>query len=192
MQPPRAEIARERRRQIQVRKAFTTGLDPQTRWDGHERTPFYLACADYLVFSMDRLHEQDQLIHDLLRERIPPEEREAHERLAALDERQRRSRELLGSFREAAGALAAARDAGLAAFEEEARAFIAAFGTLLQPRKNPFFRHTDRLFDDADWARIAGVTPESFAEEARLFARVRETAPAGADPDQFTAEHLPG
>ena len=60
------------------------------------------------------------------------------------------------------------------------------------PRKNPFFRHTDHLFDDADWTRVAGVTPASLAEEARLFAGVQRTAPAGIDPDSFTAEHLPG
>lgn len=191
MQKPRAEIARERRRQMQIRKAFAAGLDPQAAWQGRDRAAFYLACADYLLLSMDRLHEQDQIIHDLLGERIPAAEGEAHERLRVLNERQDRSRELLDTFRRAAGALAASRGEGIAAFEKEARDFSAAFGSLLQPRKNPFFRHTDVLFDDADWERIAGVTPASIEEEERLFIRVQKTAPAGVDPAEFSAEHLP-
>lgn len=176
---------------MQIRKAFAAGLDPQAAWQGRDRAAFYLACADYLLLSMDRLHEQDQIIHDLLGERIPAAEGEAHERLRVLNERQDRSRELLDTFRRAAGALAASRGEGIAAFEKEARDFSAAFGSLLQPRKNPFFRHTDVLFDDADWERIAGVTPASIEEEERLFIRVQKTAPAGVDPAEFSAEHLP-
>jgi len=80
MQPPRAEIARERRRQIQVRKSFSAGLDPAAPWGAGDPEAFYLACSDYLLSSMDRLHDQDQMIHDLLRERIDPAEREAHAR----------------------------------------------------------------------------------------------------------------
>ena len=65
---------------------------------GPDLSAFYLACADYLVWSMDRLHEQDQIIHDLLGERISATEKEAHERLAVLNARQRSSRELMAGF----------------------------------------------------------------------------------------------
>ncbi len=187
----RQEIARERRRQIQVRKAFQAGLDA-TDWEDAAAARFYLACADYLKWSMDRLHRQDQRIHDLLRDRIPPEEKEAHERLAVLDERQERSRALMRDFEAAAEALRSAGAGGIGAFEEAAREFTAAFGSLLQARKNPFFRHTDRLFNDADWEEIAGVTAQSLADEQRLFTSVQRSAPAGVDPEKFTAEHLPG
>jgi hypothetical protein len=177
---------------MQVRKAFAAGLDEAAAWNGREPACFHLACADYLLFSMDRLHDQDQLIHDLLRERISTDESEAHERLGVLNERQNRSRALLSAFRAAVAALRTSGGKAVPAFVAQAREFMSAFGTLLQPRKNPFFRHTDRLFGDADWARIAGVTPQSVAEENRLFARVQQTAPAGVDPDEFTAEHIPG
>jgi hypothetical protein len=176
---------------MQVRKAFSAGLGPGAQWQGRDPAEFHLACADYLLFSMDRLHDQDQQIHDRLKARIPPAEREAHERLEALDRRQDRSRELLAGLRRAAQALRSSGGRSVAAFESEARTFIDAFGTLLQPRKNPFSRHTDQLFTDADWAGIAGVTTQSLAEEERLFAGVRLAAPVGADPDGFTAEHLP-
>ena len=187
----RAEIARERRRQIQVRKAFEAGL-AAVAWNGREPAAFYLACADYLAWSMNRLHEQDQIIHDLLAERIPAAEKDAHERLAVLQGRQQRSRALVATFSQAAAALRRSGRADVQAFEAAARAFTETFKTLLQPRKNPFFRYTDELFDDADWERIAGVTAASLAEEHELFAAVQGTTPPGVDPDKFTAEHMPG
>ncbi len=192
MLTPRTEIARERRRQIQIRKAFEAGLDAAAAWNGRDPATFYLACADYLLFSMERLHDQDQLIHDLLSERIPAEESQAHDRLGVLNDRQERSRRLLETFGRAAEALRASNGKAVPAFEAAAREFTAAFATLLQPRKNPFHRHTDQLFADADWERIAGVTPLSLAGENRLFARVQGSAPSGVDPDKFTAEHMPG
>jgi hypothetical protein len=185
----RQDIAYERRRQIQVRKALDAGLGKQQR-AGRGPADFYLACVDYLDWSMDRLHRQDQAIHDLLRARIPANDSEAHEQLAALSERQDRSRALVARFHEAASALRAAGGQAVAAFEAEARAYMEAFGSLLQARRNPFFRHTDRLFTDADWDRIAGVTAQSRAEEQRLFEAVRSAAPPGADPAAFVAEHL--
>ncbi len=187
----RAEIARERRRQMQVRKAFEAGIAAQ-KPGGPDPTAFYLACADYLEWSMDRLHEQDQIIHDLLGERIPGSEKDAHERLAVLNDRQRSSRELMAGFVRDAARLRAAGRAGVPAFEAAAEEFATTFKSLLQPRKNPFFRHTDVLFEDADWERIAGVSPASIAEENELFDAVKKNAPPGADPDTFTAEHMPG
>lgn len=175
-----------------MRKAFEAGLALATATPGQDLAGFYLACGDYLAFSMDRLHDQDQLIHDLLGERIPASEAGAHRDLATLNERQARSRALVAEF---AGALVRLRRAGpegVRAFEDHARQFAATFTSLLQPRKNPFFRHTDVLFSPVDWARIAGVTDMSLATEQRLFLAVQRTAPAGIDPEHYTAEHLPG
>lgn len=191
MQSPRAEIARERRRQLQVRKAFSAGLEAAAPWGARDPGPFYLACSDYLAFSMDRLHEQDQVIHDLLRERIDPAEHDVLARLAVLDGRQANSRQLLDSLRATAARLRTAGGEGRAEFEERARGISAAFDALLEPRRNPFFRHTDSLFADGDWVRIADVTPASILREHALFDRVRATAPPGADPEGFTAVHLP-
>lgn len=187
---PRAEIARERRRQMQVRQAFDAGLALTPRPD-HNLADFYLACADYIGWSMDRLHAQDQIIHDLLKARIPAPDRDAHERLDALNERQNKSRVLVETFRKGAAALRKAGSAGLAAFERAGREFSETFKGLLAPRKNPFFRYTDELFTDADWVRIAGVTEASLAGEERLFQAVQQTAPPGIDPAQYKAEHLP-
>lgn len=174
---------------MQVRQALDAGL----ALDGAAEcslVPFYLACAQYIVASMARLHAQDQLIHDLLVARIPAADADAHGRLAALDERQRQSRQLVATLEQAAEALRARGAEGLATFCAAARRFSAAINALLAPRRNPFFRYTDALFDAGDWARIASVTAESLANEERLFHAVQRTAPPGADPDQFTAVHL--
>lgn len=177
---------------MQVRRAFETGLGDGPAWSDRQPHEFYLACADYLLFSMERLHSQDQLIHDLLRERIAPSESDAHERLRTLDERQGRSRALLESFRGAVTRLRASGGRAVEEFRRGARQFTEEFRALLQPRRNPFFRHTDELFGEADWVLVAGVTAASVAREEELFARVRAAAPPGADPEGFTAEHLPG
>ena len=77
------------------------------------------------------------------------------------------------------------------AFEHAVRDFAATFATLMLPRKNPFFRQTDALFDDTDWTGIAGVTAASTAAEERLFGDVQRAVPPGMDPAGYTAEHMP-
>lgn len=185
MSDPRAEIARERRRYIQVRKAFEAGLS-SSQDVGPE---FYLACAAYMIFSMDRLHDQDQEIHDRLEARILAEDIEAHERLAELQKRQQQSRNLMTRFADSMEKLRGAGSGGLKTFEKEARDFTATFNSLMAPRKNPFHAHTDRLFSDSDWEIIAGVTDRSRATEGQLFDAVRRAAPPGINPEEMTVEH---
>lgn len=185
MSKPRAEIARERRRFIQVRKAFEAGLT-SAKDVGPD---FYLACAAYMVFSMGRLHEQDQQIHDRLATRIPSEERDAHERLAELQERQQKSRQLMARFADSMQKLRDAGIGGLPYFEERAREFTAKFNSLMAPRKNPFHAHTDRLFTDSDWEEIAGVTEQSLTTEKKLYEAVRRASPSDIKPEEMTVEH---
>ena len=188
MSNPRAEIARERRRQVQVRKAFEAALARKDSEDP-EFTDFYLACAEYIVFSMDRLHDQDQVIHDLLKERIPATDTDAHQRLAVLNERQGKSRALMKTFRQGMERLKQAGQAGIQIFTDGAKKFVENFTALLAPKKNPFHKHTDELFTDSDWIVIAGVTDDSLAREEALFIAVQKSAPGGIDPDQMTVEH---
>lgn len=174
---------------MQVRKAFDAGLALDGGYDP-VLLPFLEACADYLIASMDRLHAQDQLIHDLLLARIPAAETDAHERLAALNERQRQSRALVATFARATGDLHRMGASALGSFVPAACQFADGFRSLMAPRRNPFFRHTDALFTDEDWVRIAGVSDESLRAEERLFCAIQSSAPDGCDPALFTAEHL--
>ena len=186
---PLAEIGRERRRQIQVRKLFEAVLaDPQAAQSA-DLTEFYIACGDYMLWSMDRLHDQDQLIHDFLKQRIPADDTDAHQRLQELDERQDRSRVLMEEFRAGLEKLRAAGRKGLETFEAGAKRFVEKFNSLLAPRKNPFHKHTEQLFTDEDWVVIAAVTDDSLATEEALFVAVRRTAPDGFDPDRISVEH---
>lgn len=173
---------------MQVRQVFVDGLE---RGAGGEagREAFYRACAAYICFSMDRLHGQDQIIHDLLCVRVPETDKRAHERLAELERRQSRSRLMVERLRDGLRALERDWPAGCSKFEATARRFTDTFQSLLEARKNPFAKYTDELFDEADWARIAGVTADSLAVEQRLYSAVQKTAPAGRDPAEVTVEH---
>lgn len=192
MSNPRADIGHERRRQIQVRKALEAVLSQADRAGHHDLAEFYLACGDYLVWSMDRLHDQDQLIHDLLRERLPAGEQDARKALASLGIRQQQSRDLVRVFRNAVERLRCQGRRGMGAFETAARRFTKTFTELLAPRRNPFEKHTDQLFQPRDWVAIAWVSDGSRHSEHTLFVAVQTYAPEGIDPAEFPAEHLPG
>jgi len=187
----RQEIARERRRQIQIRKAFEAalGLNDEQRTG---LTVFFIACGEYLVYSMDRLHAQDQIIHDLLAASVPAEDKDAHEGLAALNARQDASRIVVDTFRSAVEELKISDVAGRSVFELAAKEFVDAFNSIMAPRRNPFYQYTDSLFVDEDWIRIADVSKEYHSTEGRLFVDVKENAPDGIDPEQYKIEHPPG
>ncbi len=184
---PLAQIGSERRNQIQVRKAFQGGLEFDSGTAGTLRD-FFLTCGDYMVFTMARLHDQDQWIHDLVKERVP-EDDPVHEQLAALNERQNNSRAATDRFERAWDAYRAGGDD--VAFLDAAKAFVGIFGTMLLARKNPFSPYTDKLFTEEDWVKVVGATEESLAKEKDLYQRIQSLAPEGLDPAGFTAEHRP-
>jgi hypothetical protein len=182
MADPRAAIGRERRRQIQIRRAFEAGLEPGSA-SGIDLTDFYLMCAAYVVFSLDRLHFQDQMIHDFLVERIPESDAQAHNRLVALDERQRSSRVLVEELQLATDALQVAGPDGCPAFETAAKHFNETFAGMMEARRNPFESYTNELFSDDDWVQIAGSSDEADTAEGNLYNAVVRTAPAGINPE---------
>lgn len=173
---------------MQVRRAFVAGMHGTGEGTGRQPADFYRACAEYLGFSMGRLYAQDGLIHDLLSQRIPASDTNAHAELAVLAGEQRQGRAMVEKLGRAALGLGEGSGA-MPAFEAAAREFAAGLGSSMRSRRNPFSSYTDKLFDEADWTRIAGVTPDSIAEEGRLFAAVRRAAPAGLDPEGFGAGH---
>jgi hypothetical protein len=135
---------------------------------------------------MDRLHFQDQLIHDLLKDRISAQDQDAHRRLDELNERQGKSRALVEKFQHAARALTEDGHDGRETFDNAAVEFTDAFTSLMAPRKNPFQSYTDELFTDEDWSQIAGVTDKSQLVERDLFAAVKICAPHDINPDTIS------
>ena len=140
------------------------------------------------MFTMARLHDQDQWIHDLVKQRVPADD-PVHELLAALDQRQDMSRAATDKFERALEVYRGGGDQ--AAFEAAAKDFVGIFGTMLQARKNPFEAYTSKLFSEEDWIKVVGATPEALAKEKDLYERVQRLAPKDLDPAGFTAEHLP-
>ncbi len=186
----RQDIAWERRRQLQVRQALAAGLaGPRVAEDARVR--FLLACADYLIFAMDRLHVQDQALGVLLRERLAPDDTEPLRLLGAVNERLAMSRELVEWLRWAAGELRRDGPVALAVCEAGARRFTADFQGPAAAHRNPMAAWTTRLVTETDWMAIAGTTAASRAREAELYAAVQATAPAGADPETFAAGSQP-
>jgi len=187
---PLAHIGFERRRQIQVRKAFEQGLVLDADQDGGVDR-FLLACAKYLVVSLDRLDKQDQMISDFLRERAAEGNAELTQQLDTLDERQVKCRAMMARFDNAQQTFRHDPREGGSAFRDRAADFVAEFNGMMAPRKNPLSPYTDKHFDMNDWAQIADWSDQAEAQEADLFAAVEREAPDGLDPNGFTAEHLP-
>jgi hypothetical protein len=187
---PAGRIGIERQRQIQVRKAFTEVLE-RGAGKGEDLTEFYEHCGDYMVFTMDRLHWQDQVIHDLLKERVPADVTDIHDALDKLQVRQGKSRDITEKFQKAIEALKKVGRDGCKAYEAKAKDFIGMFGTLLQSRKNPFYKYTDELFSVEDWEHVVDATPQAVAREDELYTLIQKTAPAGIDPASYPAEPAP-
>ncbi len=187
---PRAHIGFERRRQIQIRKSFTGGLELASQAD-RDLTEFLTLCGEYMVMSLVRLDEQDQKISDLLKDRVPKEDKDLHERLRVLDERQEKCRSMTNRFAEAVKRLKEKGREGVSAFLKDARDFIAEFTGLLAPRKNPLEAYTEKHFTEEDWEYIADRNEAAVAMEEELYVRIQALAPEGLDPAGFTAEHKP-
>lgn len=186
MSGARQQIARERRRQMQVRQALVAGLAQPPATEA-ARARFLLACADYLLFAMDRLYVQDQGIDSRLRQYLPPDDAAARRLLDDVAARLAASRGAVEELRQLAGRLRGAGLQALPEFEAGIRRFTAGFEGQLRAHRNPMAEYTDRFLGEADWAGIAAVSAASESREAALFAEVRAAAPPGADPETFTS-----
>lgn len=184
---PRAFLGVERRRQMQVRGALNAAL---AKPDLNDTTlaPFLLACAEYLIVSLQRLDFQDMAISDRLIGRVPKDNREVHDGLAALSDRQAKARAATDGFAKEVQAFKSGKSTA-PQFVGSVRAFAALIQVMMQPRRNPYEKYTNELFTDADWVAIGNVTPQVIAAETHMFARVRETAPPGIDPDAMPVLH---
>ena len=185
---PLAELGRERRRQMQVRQSLQGALEQSARED--DRLAQLLeACADYMVVSMGRLDLTDMNIHDLLRERVPPDNAQVREGLEILGDRQERARAATAVLAEALRAYRGGNRANFAAFDQAIRHFYRIVSEMMAPRKNPYAKYTDELFSSDDWAHIAQANEETIATEHRLFDALSAAAPDDLKPESFSGRH---
>lgn len=179
-------VQRERQRLGQVRKAFAAAIDQQQ--NGKDAgIEFFSACVDYIRASMDRLHAQDQRIHDLLLPHVKASDATMVATLENLNSRLARSRVALNELTAARDAYRSKGKAGWADFKAAIDTFMDIYFNVLMKGQHSTLDFQKQVFSDKDWGYTAGVTEEALTKEATLFAEVRKYAPQGADPASFQA-----
>jgi len=173
----RERVAGERRRLKSVREALTAAV---TRKSGGDATfaPFYVAVSDYMEASMGRLHAQDVKMGNMIREKLGKLDANAEKALSELDER------LAGNQKRLHAMVAAKQQLVNDASAEAVERFEAAAAAYTQYIVSNMGHHggtTDlagRLFSQADWEYMAGVTEEETRKEQQQFERVFKALPA--------------
>ncbi len=179
----RIQTSRERMRLSQVRKAFEAGV--RQRDDGTDvPAEFFAACVAYIKTSMDRLHAQDQRIHDFLLPHVKDGDGHA-ETLENLNMRLARSREALADLVKASESFMAASGSDWETFKSAVSDFMEVYFKILLSGQHSTLTLQEEVFDEATWDEVAGVTPESLATEEQLYSKVQSLAPDGADPASF-------
>ena len=181
------QLRQERRRKLQVRESFIRGLQ---YFRSHPSDPlsFYLAGATYLATGQRRLIDQDRRLVEILAPRVPGAERDDHQAIEALRSRLDLANRSLGEFEKALEDFRRAGRPGRAGFEAAADRFLDVLVNVLGARSHSLRHLTTTLLKEEDWARIAGITPQSLAAEEERFAAVARAAPKGLDPAGMSAE----
>ncbi|MCB2106778.1 MAG: hypothetical protein KDE14_03705 [Rhodobacteraceae bacterium] len=192
MEPNAQEyVQRERRRLGQVRKSYEAGVAAR---DGGASVSveFFSACVDYIRASMDRLHRQDQHIHDLLKPHLKSGDKERAATLENLNMRLARSRTALADLVTARDAFRGAQtftggDTGWSEFKNAIAAFMEVYFNVLMKGQHSTLEFQHEVFKPGDWGDVAGINEAALLVEATTFAQVRKFAPANADPATFKA-----
>lgn len=187
----RVQTSTERRRLAQIRKAFDAGVKQK---DEGKDIPvaFFDACVAYIKASMDRLHAQDQRIHDFLKPNVPDGNEHA-DVLSNLNMRLAKSRDALDALVTSMAAYSAVGDDGWTDFKAAVDQFMEVYMKILLSSHHSTMTLQEEVFDEAIWDQVAGVTPDSLALEKQLYAAVQDIAPEGTDPASFVgARPAPG
>lgn len=171
----RERIANERRRLREVRLRMVAAIEEQAKGD-EAYVPFYVAAADYIDATMQRLHEQDMKMRDMIVEKIEKMDEGVEKALSELDERLEGARAQLQPFLEARDALREAGVEALEKFEQIAK----QYSDFIVANMGHHGATTDlaaKLFSPADWEYMAGITKEQQKQDEDLFKRVVETSP---------------
>jgi hypothetical protein len=180
----KAVMQRERMRLGQVRKSFAAGVEQLSAGNAVE-LEFLAVCVDYIKASMDRLHAQDQRIHDILHPHLKADDAQGHAILENLNMRLAKSREALVKLVNARDSYRAMPTTNTAHFKTTVDAFMDVYFNILLKGQHSTLEMQSKVFDHMTWNTVAGVTQDSRVTEASLFAAVKKYAPLGADPESF-------
>jgi hypothetical protein len=172
----RERVAGERRRLKSVREALTTAV-ARTSGGDPAFVPFYVAAAEYIEASMDRLHAQDVKMGDMIRAKLGTIDPVSAKGLAELDERLAGNQRHLQELMAARAALGASGTAAIGRFEQVAGAYTHYIVTNMG-HHGATTDLAGRLFTTADWDYMAGVTEADTQREQALYERVFGALPA--------------
>jgi len=172
-------IAAERRRLREVREMLTlsTGLGAG---EDADFVPFYIAVSDYFAATMDRLHEQDIRLGDMLRDKADMSVAANQTALQELDERLTGNQQHLQAMLSARDSLLEHGTAALKEFEQAGAAYAGFIVSNMghHPGTTDLAR---QLFTEDDWIAMADSRPEQQAEEQRLYDAVATARPQALD-----------
>jgi len=168
-------IGNERRRLRLVRMKMIAAIEAQANGDA-SYVPFYIAAADYIDTTMQRLHDQDIKMRNMIVEKVGEVDDKVEKALAELDARLAGAQAQLKPFLAARDELKEKGAAALAAFEKVGR----TYSDFVVANMGHHGGSTDlaaKLFKPADWEYMAGITEEQQKQDEKLFAQVQETSP---------------
>jgi len=134
---------------------------------------------------MDRLHAQDQRIHDILVERVDKKGKAIHGKLINLNSRLAQSRVAVDDLTKSFEKFRATGSDGWNDFARGVDRFMDVYFNVLLKGQHSTLNTQDALFDLADWDTVAGITNNTPAKEYSLFGRVMLYAPPDCCPESF-------
>ena len=168
----RQQLATERQHASEVANACARALGRSEAREPAGGAPlgeFRQACVDYLVCVLAWFEERDQRLAELWNTR--PSADGARRALDEVLARRGRSREALEKLEAALATTAPAR----ASWQD----FAGFFNSVWSARRDAIGELLARQASTADWRVVGGIDADSILEERRLYARVRQTLPAG-------------
>ena len=162
-----------------VRRVLGLALEGGAAAD--DPVPLYLACSDYLEYSLGRLHAQDHRLWERLDPHAGPDDAAFRQKLDHLKARLAASEQALTSLVQARDALRAGGAGRREAFEHKAHAFLDVFLNVLAASRHSTLAEEEARFASSDWDYVADNTTDAVTRELRLFEQVEIAAPGAMD-----------
>jgi hypothetical protein len=168
-------IGNERRRLRAVRQNMIAAIE---RGSGGEEAyvPFYIAAADYIDATMQRVHAQDVRMADMIRKKVESVDAGVEKALVELDDRLQGAKEHLKPFLVARDALKHEGHVALERFEQAGKTY-SDFIVANMGHHGATSDLSVKLFSTADWEYMAAITDDEIEREAGLFESVESSIP---------------
>lgn len=168
-------IGNERKRLKSVRMNMLAAIEQKSSGD-KAYVPFYIAAANYIDATMQRVHVQDVKMDEMIRDKVETMDASVEKALAELAARLDGAKEHLKPFLGARDALKDKGGEALDLFETEGKKY-SDFIVANMGHHPPTADLGAKLFSVEDWEYMAGITDEDVDRETALFNRVQETTP---------------